>query len=105
MRLRSVRLSKTFNDQLIELIDHGELEFGRRVAEQKKELLLATIENLLARSPGLKRPHEKLGSTVYPISRTPFSVLYDYDDEELRLHFVFRTGASFDDLDPASAEW
>ena len=105
MKARAVRLSKTFNDQPIEQIDYGEQRFGRRVAEEKKERVLATIEGLLARVPALKRPHPALGLVVYPISDTPFIVLYDYDDDELRVHFIFRAGASLDDLDPASAEW
>ena len=44
-----------------------------------------------------------LGLTVYPISKTPFVVLYDYDDAELRVHFLLPVRA--DRRDPASAEW
>jgi plasmid stabilization system protein ParE len=105
MKPRAVKLSKTFNDQLIEQIDYGEQRFGARVAEEKKERVLATIENLLANNPAIKRPHQALGLVVYPISNTPFFILYDYDEHELRVHFIFRAGASLDDLDPTSAKW
>ena len=105
MKRRAVRLSKTFNDQLVEQIDCGEQRFGARVAEAKKERVLAIIENLLANNPAIKRPDPVLGLVVYPISDTPFFILYDYDEHLLRVHFVFRAGASLDDLDPNSAEW
>ncbi len=105
MTPRTVRLSKTFNDQLVDLIDHGEQRFGTRVAEQKKEKVLATIETLLARSPAVKQRHPKLGLVVYPVSDTPFIVLYDFTESELRMHFIFHKSASREDLDPGSAEW
>jgi plasmid stabilization system protein ParE len=105
MKPRAVKLSKTFNDQLVEQIDYGEQRFGTRVADEKKERVLSTIENLLANNPAIKRPQEALGLVVYPISHTPFFILYDYDEHELRVHFIFRAGASLDDLDPASAVW
>jgi hypothetical protein len=47
MKPRAVKLSKTFNDRPVEQIDYGEQRFGARVAEEKKERVLATIQNLL----------------------------------------------------------
>ena len=75
MKLRAIKLSKTFNDQLVQQIELGEQCFGTRVAEEKKGAVLATIENLLADNPAIKRPHEALGLVVYPISETPFFIL------------------------------
>jgi len=83
MMPRAVRLSKTFNDQLVEQIDYGERRFGTRVAEEKKERVLATIEMVLAHYPAIKHPHPRLGLVVYPVYDTPFIILYDYDDREL----------------------
>lgn len=105
MRPRAVKLSKTFNDQLVDLIDFGEQRFGTRVAEQKKEKVLATIDGLLARNPAVKRPDPTLGLVVYPVTDTPFIVLYDFTETELRAHFIFHKSASLEDLDPGSAEW
>jgi plasmid stabilization system protein ParE len=99
------RFPWTFNDQLIDQIDFGERRFGRRVAEQKKEKVLATIEGLLARTPAVTRPHPTLGLVVYPVTDTPFMVLYDFTETELRVHFVLHKRASLEDLDPNSAEW
>lgn len=53
MKPRAITLSKTFNDQLVQQIDFGEQRFGTRVAEDKKERVLATIENILADNPAI----------------------------------------------------
>ncbi len=103
--MRSTRYSKTFTDQIIDLIDYGVLRFGPRVAEEKKARILDTVERRLAGNPAIKRAGPRLGLTVYAITGTPFVVLYDFDDQELRLHFVFQRGADLMDLDPKSAEW
>ncbi len=103
--MREVRYSKSFNDQLIELIDFGEQMYGVELAEAKKRLVYETIERMLARHLRVKRPHNVLELTINPISKTPFIVLYDFDDDELRLHFIFHRNADLCDLDPASVEW
>ena len=41
MKSRAVKLSKTFNDQMVDQIEFGEQRFGARVAEEKKERVLA----------------------------------------------------------------
>lgn len=70
-----------------------------------RDRVLLTIEQFLVRFPKVKRPHPEIGLVVYPISRTPFVVLYDFDDETPRVHFIFHRSSSLDDLDPSSAEW
>ena len=103
--MRSVTYSITFNDQLNELLDMGEPRFGAAVVEAKQKLVYSTIKTVLANNPGIKRPDPKLGLVVYPISKTPFVVVDDYDDTRLRLHFVFLNGKPLDAIDPNSAEW
>ncbi len=103
--MRAVRLSITFNDQLNELLDHGEQRFGMVVAEQKKLIVYTTIEQFLARYPNTKRRDPAHGLCVYPISKTPFVVLYDFDDNELRVHFIFHKHADLRELDPLAVEW
>lgn len=103
--MRTVKLSKTFNDQLIDYIEFGEQQYGARVAEDKKRRVLSTIRTTLAASPSLKRRDPALDLVVYPITGTPFFIVYDYDDSELRVHFVFINGKPLTEIDPASAEW
>ncbi len=105
--MRTVRYSVTARDQLRELLAAGLPRFGPRVVAEKRDLVYDTIDNFLARFPATKKPHATLGLVIYPITDTPFLVLYDYDNAELRVLFVLLKGAGtrLDDLDPASAEW
>lgn len=103
--MRSIRLSKTFDDQLIAYIDEGAQQYGDRVAAEKKALVYQTIERTLAMNPAIKRRNPGLGLVVYPISNTPFFVLYDYDDAELRVHFIFINGKALGNVDPTSVTW
>ena len=103
--MRRVRLSKTFQAQFDTLLEQGFPRFGERVVRQKRELVYRLIDKFLAHHPDAKRPLPGLGLRVYAVSKTPFVVLYDFDDAELRVHFVFHKHANLEDLDPASAEW
>ena len=103
--MKTVRLSKTFERQLTELLDYGEQQFGRAVAGTSKARVDRTIRAFLAAYPATKSIDPTLGLTRYPVARTPFVLLYDFDDTELRVHFIFHKRASLEDLDSVSAEW
>jgi plasmid stabilization system protein ParE len=105
--MRTVRYSVTARNQLRDLLTAGVPRFGAEVVAAKRNHVYATIDNFLARFPATKSPHPTLGLVIYPITDTPFLVLYDYDDAELRVHFVLLKGAGtrLEELDPASAEW
>ncbi len=103
--MRVERYSITARDQLQALLLQGFSRFGIKVALEKRELLQQTIDVHLARHPRVKRPRRRLRLVVYPVTDTPFVVLYDYDDIELRVHFVLHRRASLRHLDPTSAEW
>jgi hypothetical protein len=75
------------------------------VASEKKALVYNTIQNLIAANPGLKRRDPILGLVVYPVSKTPFFLLYDHDDNEVRVHFIFIEGKSLTEIDITSVEW
>lgn len=103
--MRNVRVSKTALDQLNALLAQGIEPFGVRVVAEKRDRVYATIEHVLAAFPAIKRPHPDLGLCVYPIVRTPFVLLYDFDDSELRVHFIFHRHADLRFIDTTSLEW
>lgn len=103
--MRSVRLSRTFAEQLLDLLAQGEPTFGPKVAVEKKRRVLETIHKFLAVYPAAKPPHPGLGLRVYPIQRTAFVVIYDFDDTEVRVHFVVHEHAELAALDPAAVAW
>jgi mRNA-degrading endonuclease RelE of RelBE toxin-antitoxin system len=103
--MRNVRLSKTFIEQLNALLTQGVAPFGPRLVAEKRDLVYAFIADFLARYPAAKRPHARLGLRTHAVRKTPFVLIYDFDDAELRVHFVVHKHASLEDLDPKSAEW
>jgi ParE toxin of type II toxin-antitoxin system, parDE len=103
--MRHVRLSKTFLFQLDDLLAQGEAKFGARVADDKLDRVYATINNHLAFFPATKRPDRKLGLHLYPVTKTPFVLAYDFDDDELRIHFVLHSSADRRLVDPSDVEW
>jgi hypothetical protein len=86
--MRYVRYSKTFTDQLHALLAQGRRKFSARVVSEKRTLVYDTIDDHLAHFPATGIPEKKLGLFSYTISKTPFLLLYDFDDNELRLHFI-----------------
>lgn len=107
MTPRAVVYSKTFHNQLLDHLDRGEQRYGLHLAAEKRQILLDLIETTLARTPAIKRRHSKLGLVVYPVSRTPFIVIYDYDDREIQVMTCFLQGAGdrIEDFDPSTVEW
>lgn len=103
--MRRVVYSVTFHDQLRALLEMGLPHFGAAIIAEKRDLVRATIETFLAAYPAVKRPHPELGLVAYPVRDTPFVVLYDFDDAELRVHFILHKHASLDELDPLAAQW
>jgi plasmid stabilization system protein ParE len=102
--MRRVVPSRTYVAQLQVFIEQGIARFGLAVANRTLARIERTIEHL-AHFPASKKPDAKFGLTVSRVARTPFVVLYDCDDAELRVHFILPASADRRGLDPASAEW
>lgn len=107
MTPRKVTYSKTFIERLLDFTDRGEQEYGERVAQEKKRLVFSLLDDTIATTPAIRRRHTKLDLVVYPISKTPIIVIYDYDDDEVRVFTCLLKGAGdrLVDFDPASVEW
>ncbi len=103
--MRRVRLSKTFLYQLDDLLAQGEAKFGTRVADDKLHRTYATINNHLVWFPATKRPDRRLKLHFYPVTKTPFVLAYDFDDDELRIHYVLHASADRRLLDPSDIAW
>lgn len=102
--MRAIRLSKTYYDQLADYLDAGEVKFGRAVAEEKRAKVVQAIRRL-AEAPAIKRRHPELGLVIYPVTGTPFFLVYDYDEKELRVLFIFIKGKPTETIDPTDVEW
>jgi mRNA-degrading endonuclease RelE of RelBE toxin-antitoxin system len=103
--MRNVRYSKTFLDQLNELLRQGVAKFGKRVVMDKQALVYDAIDNHLAHFPRTAGLDRRLGLYVYAISQTPFVVLYDFDDDELRVYFIVHGRADRRLIDRTTVAW
>jgi plasmid stabilization system protein ParE len=102
--MRRVVRSRTYVAQIKTFIEQGTETFGAAVAERTLARIDRTIEQHLARFP--KKPiDDRLGLYVYWVARTPFVLIYDFDEHELRVHFIVPARADLTSIDPMSADW
>ena len=103
--MRIVKVSKTFDAALDELLSFGASRFGRRVADEKLDDVLATVRNVLAVRPQMGTFEPRLRLYRYEIRRVPFVVLFDYDDRELRLYTVVHARSDIPNTDLSEIAW
>ena len=102
---RIVRFSRTARDAFVQLLLQGAEKFGVDVADEKRRLVVACLETYLAANPhhGLYDRLRKVRH--FPVSKTPFVVVYEYDDDELRVLFILHKSADRRRLDPSQVTW
>lgn len=99
--MRTIRVSKTYLAALHGLLAFGQARFGSRVVDEKRALVSHTISEILAVHPAIGAFDEALGVYFHPASRTPFVLLYDFDDAELRIHLIIHRSR----LDLSDVRW
>jgi hypothetical protein len=103
--MRSVRVSNTYILSLRDLLAFGEDRYGRRIIEEKRALVRQTIVDTLRLQPRLGLFDSDLGLFVFAVSRTPFVLLYSFDDRELRIHFICHKSVDRSAIDPIDVAW
>ncbi len=102
--MREVRYSVSFIHQLNTLLAQGEAKFGAGVADRKRELVYDTIDHYLAQFPVKPRDPE-IDLYTHAVAGTPFVVIYDFDDTELRVFFIVHGRTDRVHIDLAGVEW
>lgn len=102
---RSVRLSQTARDMFRTLLAQGVEKFGIEVASEKRRIVIDTLENYLAENPHHGLNDRRRALRHFPVSKTPFVIVYEYDEAELRVLFIVHKRADRSQLDPAIVEW
>jgi hypothetical protein len=102
--MRRIVRSRTYVAQLKTFIDQGAETFGAAVAARTLARIDYVIEQHLARYP-TKPIDDEIGLYIYAVSHTPFVLVYDFDDEELRMHFILPARADRTSIVPMSADW
>ena len=104
MNPRRVRRSRNYLESFQNLLEQGLPKYGVRVVEAKRAIVDRLITEFLSRHP--RRPIDPvLGLYTYPVSGTPFLLIYDFDDDELRLHLVVHVGMERSGIDLSDIQW
>jgi mRNA-degrading endonuclease RelE of RelBE toxin-antitoxin system len=103
--LRTVRFSKTASDQLDHLLDQGRQSYSDSFLEGQGLRVVETLRTHLIHFPASHRRDRDLGLHLCPIRKTPFIIAYDFDDDELRVHFVLHRNADRSLIDPGRVFW
>ena len=103
--MRAVRLSLTARLQFQSLLRDGASKFGIDVADAKRTIVETCLRIYLAEYPhhGFRMPRKRLYH--FPVTDTPFAVVYDYDDTELRVYFIVHQRADKRRLKARDAIW
>ena len=75
------------------MLAQGLPHFGLRVINEKQRIV----------DHGFRDRRRKLYH--YPVTKTPFTVVYEYDNAELRVLFIVHQHADRRRLDPKAVEW
>ena len=86
--MRRVRLSRAFVRALERHLREGAERFGFAVVHSVERKLDRVIFQHLPLSPRLGRRHHGLDRYVFHVQKTPFILLYDFDEYEVRMHLV-----------------
>lgn len=79
--------------------------FGVDVADEKRRRVEDCIRNYLAMHPGHGLRTSGRPFRHYPVTDTPFTIVYEFDVEELRVLFILHNRADRRKLRTSSVEW
>ncbi len=103
--MRRVRYSRTAIVSFQNLLGQGAGRFGVDVAEEKRFAVELCISDYLSVNPHHGLRDEKRSMLHYHVRGTPFIVVYEYDDDELRVLFIVHKRSDRRRLDPGSVDW
>lgn len=96
--------SRTYDRERDVLLADGSERFGPEVADVKKKRIEHVIERFLLFYP-VRSPDPIVELVVYRISKTPFVLVYDYSDTELRIHHIVYARMSRTSVKNLAIEW
>ena len=103
--MRRARVSLSATEGLETLLAQGMPKFGLRTILDKKRLIYEAIETRLARQPRIGAWPIDEPFHHYEVRDTPFVVIYEFDDDELRVLFIVHKSQDRRSLNPADVDW
>lgn len=102
--MRKVRLSQTYRVELRALLSQGLPRFGVQTVRRSRDRVERAIEQTLAQHPR-RLIDPQVGICTYHVSKTPFVLLYDFDDRELRVHLLIHGSMDRAAIDLTKVVW
>lgn len=87
------------------MLAQGAEKFGPAVADEKRHLVQKAIRTILAEHPENGSYAKRRKLYHYEVSDAPFVIVYQFDDDELRVLFIVHKRADRRRLKAANAEW
>ncbi len=103
--MRSVRLSQSAERAFYVMLAQGTDRFGTDVVEAKLTLVLDCLRSQLAQDPRRGRHDAGLNLYTYQVAKTPFVLVYEFDEAEVRVVFIVHKRADRNRLDPTNVVW
>jgi plasmid stabilization system protein ParE len=103
--MRRILYALTFEAELGRLLEQGAPRFGRDVVVAKGRLVLETVATILRDHPRVGRLERRLNLYRYGVTDTPFVLLYDFSDVEIRIHKIVHARSNIPNTDLSTVKW
>ena len=103
--MRRVRITASARVGFQTMLEQGAKKFGIAVAMEKEGVVHDVLNDYIAEHPHRGRYDERLKLHTYHVSKTPFVVVYEYDDAEVRVLFIVHKRADRRRLDARDVAW
>ena len=87
------------------MLEQGAGKFGIAVAMEKERIVFDVLQTYLSEHPYRGTYDRRLKLHTYHVSKTPFVLVYEYDEAELRVLFIVHERANRRLLDPKAVDW
>ena len=103
--MRHVQIAASARSFFQTMLEQGADKFGLAVAMEKERLVYQTLESQVAEDPHLGIYDQHLNLFTYHVSETPFVLVYEYDETDVRVLFIVHERADRRRLDTANVAW
>jgi plasmid stabilization system protein ParE len=104
--MRTVRFSVAAENNLTAMLADGAAHYSQSFLEAQRSRVYATILRTIAPFPDMRpQNHHFDGLRLLSIKHTPFTVVYDFDDAEVRILQVLHRRAAMTRARLSNIEW
>jgi plasmid stabilization system protein ParE len=104
--MRTVRISVTAENSLTAMLVDGAAHYSLPFLEAQRSRVYATILRTIAQFPDMRPQNVNFdGLRLLSIKHTPFTVVYDFDDAEVRILQVLHRRAAMTRARALNIEW